>query len=227
MQREAIARAAAARGEPVELWLEESRSGGTMARPELARLLELARGGGVRRLYVFRLDRLTRTGIRDTLALLHELAGYGCRVESIADGFSLEGPGGEIVAAVLGWAAQMERLALGERIAAARVRVEAAGKKWGRPSRLSLTDPATRELAEKVLDMKVKHGKSIRYISQAVKMPRATIGHFLSRVERAAQALSLRDASDELERLERVGEKPSSSAGKKPGLAKVLDPPAR
>jgi DNA invertase Pin-like site-specific DNA recombinase len=227
MQREAIARAAAARGEPVELWLEESRSAGTMARPELARLLELARGGGVRRLYVFRLDRLTRTGIRDTLGILHELRGYGCHVESIADGFTLEGPGGEIVAAVLGWAAQMERLALGERIAAARVRVEAAGKKWGRPSRLSLSDPTTRELAEKVLDMKVKHNKSIRYIAQAVKMPRATIGRFLSQQDRAAQALSLRDAGDELERLKRVGSDRPPAEAQKPGVAKVLDPPAR
>jgi DNA invertase Pin-like site-specific DNA recombinase len=173
MQREAISRASEARGEPVEVWFEESRSGGTMARPELGRLVELARGGRIRRLYVFRLDRLTRTGIRDTLALLQELDGYGCRVESIADGFSLGGPGGEIVAAVLGWAAQMERLALGERIAAARARVEASGKKWGRPERM------THEQAEKALHLKVNENRSIRYISQAVKVPRATVGRFL------------------------------------------------
>jgi len=57
-------------------------------------------------------------------------------LETIADGFSFGGPGGEIVLAVLAWAAQIERASIGERIAAARTRVEASGGHWGRPRRV-------------------------------------------------------------------------------------------
>jgi site-specific DNA recombinase len=203
MQREAITRAAAARGEPVDVWLEESASAATMARPELARLRHLARAGELRLLYVFRLDRLCRSGIRDLLGLIEELSGHGCQVESIADGFSLRGAGGEIVAAVLGWAAQMERLALGERIAAARVRVEAKGGTWGRARRM------TDELAEKALVMRVKGKHSIRYISSALKVPRATLARELSR------------------RLKNLNPDVPKNRPEKPGIAKVLAPMSR
>jgi DNA invertase Pin-like site-specific DNA recombinase len=48
-------------------WYSEKRSATTMAREELRRLLADARAGLLRgrRLYLFRLDRLTRTGIAD------------------------------------------------------------------------------------------------------------------------------------------------------------------
>src|SRR5208283_4057232 len=107
----------------------------TMARAELQRLLADARAGGLRgrRLYLFRLDRLTRTGIADTLTTLEELRAAGVEVISVADGFDLSGPAAEIIVSVMAWAAKMERLALGERIAAARERVEAEGGSWGRP----------------------------------------------------------------------------------------------
>jgi DNA invertase Pin-like site-specific DNA recombinase len=51
--------------------------------------------------------------------------------------FSLDGPAAEIILAVMTWAAKMERLTINERIAAARERLEAKGKQWGWPSRLS------------------------------------------------------------------------------------------
>ena len=81
-------------------------------------------------MYVFRLDRLTRSGIRDTFELVEELRGHGIEIVSVADGFDLNGPAAEVVLAVMAWAAKMERLALGERVAAARERVEAAGGSW-------------------------------------------------------------------------------------------------
>lgn len=90
---------------------------------------ELARRGHIRKLFVFRLDRLTRSGIRDTLEAVHELRAAGCELVTVADGFELAGPAADVVLAVLAWAAQMERAALGERIAAARARAET----WGRP----------------------------------------------------------------------------------------------
>ena len=52
----------------------------------------------------------------------------------MADGFDMEGPAAEVVLAVMAWASKMERLAINERISAARERLEAAGRPWDDPS---------------------------------------------------------------------------------------------
>src|SRR6266852_4760025 len=136
MQRHAVERAAAARGDEVRVWYSEKRSAKTIARPVLDRLRADAREGKVRKLYVYRLDRLTRSGIRDTLEVVEELRAAGVELVTVADGFDLEGPAAEIVLCVMAWAAKMERLAINERISAARDRVEAEGGAWGRPRRM-------------------------------------------------------------------------------------------
>lgn len=168
MQRSAIERAAQARGDTVSEWFSEKRSGKALARPILDELRQACREGKVKRLYVFRLDRLTRSGIRDTFELIEEFRRYGVELISISDGFTLEGPAAEVVLAVMAWAAKMERLAINERIAAARERVEAEGGKWGRPCRMSQGE-AARALAMR------RDGKSVREISIALKVPRSTV----------------------------------------------------
>ncbi len=173
MQRLAIERAATARGDAVGAWYAEKRSGKTLARPELDRLRADVRAGLVRRLYVFRLDRLTRSGIRDTFELIEELRAGGCEVVSVSDGFSLDGPAAEVILAVMAWASRMERLAINERIAAARERVEGEGRRWGRPKRM------TEAQERRARELKAA-GKSVREISAAVKVPRATVGRALS-----------------------------------------------
>lgn len=120
-------------------------------------------------MYVFRLDRLTRLGIRDTLGLLEEFRGAGARVVSVSDGFDLNGPAGEVIAAVMSWAAQMERAALGERISAARDRIEAEGGRWGRPRKVDPTTLAAAIKLEKVDKL------SVRVISQRLKVPKTTL----------------------------------------------------
>jgi DNA invertase Pin-like site-specific DNA recombinase len=172
-QRAAVQRAASARGDTVESWYSEKRSGKLLARPELDRLRADARAGHLKRLYVYRLDRLTRSGIRDTFEVIEDLRAHGCNVVSIADGFDLAGPAAEIVLAVLAWAAKAERAAINERISAARERVEAEGRRWGRPSRLTDEDRA------KVLTMRTE-GRSIRAISMALKVPRSTVARAAS-----------------------------------------------
>jgi DNA invertase Pin-like site-specific DNA recombinase len=172
-QVEAIKLAAHARGDEIAIWLSEKASAGKLDRPVLAKVRELARLGEIRKLYVFRLDRLTRTGIRDTLTVLEELRGAGCKVLSLADGFDLEGPAADVVIAVLAWAAQMEKLALGERIAAARAQVEAKGGAWGRPKRLTPAD------VERIRQ-RAKKGHSIRKIAIALKVPRSTVDEVVS-----------------------------------------------
>jgi len=173
-QRAAVERAAAARGDSALTWYSEKRSGKLLARPELDRLRADVRAGAVRRLYVYRLDRLTRSGIRDTLEVVEELRRCGCELVTVADGFSLDGPAAEIILAVMAWAAKMERLAINERISAARERVEAEGGTWGRPVRLDA------ETVASVRRMRAE-GRSVRQIAVAAKVPRSTVARLLSR----------------------------------------------
>jgi DNA invertase Pin-like site-specific DNA recombinase len=173
MQRDAIARACSARGEGEPEWYSDTWTGGALRRPSLDSLRQAVREGRIGKLYVWRLDRLTRSGIRDTLDLVEELTRHGCELVTIADGFTLEGPGAEIVLAVLAWAAKMERLAIGERISAARERAKAEGKGWGRPKRLN-------RVAVKQIRALRETGSTVRAIAASLKVPRSTVWRALS-----------------------------------------------
>lgn len=176
MQRDAIERAATARGDRIRApeWYADTMTGGTTKRPELDKLREAVRHGEVRKLYVYRLDRLTRTGIRDTLAIVDELREHGCKLVTIADGFDVDGPASEVVLAVLAWAAKMERAAINERMAAARERARANGTRWGRPPRMTAAEVARAHLLR-------GEGRSLRWIAQAMKVPRPTLTRALAR----------------------------------------------
>jgi DNA invertase Pin-like site-specific DNA recombinase len=167
-QRAALELAARARGDTIGDWFVEKQSGRTLARPILDSVRELARRGHIRKLFVFRLDRLTRSGIRDTLTVVEELRRAGCELVTVADGFELGGPAADVVLAVLAWAAQMERAALGERIAAAR----ASAETWGRPRRVGPAD------VRRVLELAAEHSQ--RSISAITKIPRSTVAAVLA-----------------------------------------------
>lgn len=177
MQRDAIVRGSRARGELVVRWYAEKASAATMQRAELARLRADARAGIFRTLYVYRLDRLSRSGIRDVVDLIEELRRHGVKLVSLADGFDVDGPAWEIVGAVLAWAAKMERAAIAERMRGARARVEAEGRSWGRPRRMTAEqEQRARELAAA--------GRSHRAIAMALHVPRATISRALARLKK-------------------------------------------
>jgi len=180
MQRHAIDRAAALRGDVVAELYEEKRTASVLARPELDRLRSAVRAGAVRRLYVFRIDRLTRTGIRDTFELVEELRRHGCELVTASDGFDLNGPMAEPLIAMMAWAAKMENHARRERQAAARERIEEQGGSWGRPQRLTPAQQA------EVSNCRRKR-QSIRKIASALKIPHATIGREVARTEGAAK----------------------------------------
>jgi DNA invertase Pin-like site-specific DNA recombinase len=181
-QRRAIEGAARARGDLVDDWRAEKASARTMKRPELQRLLADARAGVFRhrRIYVFRLDRLTRTGVADTLRTLEELHEHCDEVVSAADGFELRGPHAEVIVAVMAWAAKMERLATNERIAAARDRVEAQGGTWGHPPRMKPTDVARAAAL-------AAEGRSVRSIAMALGFPRMTVQRALASQKHASR----------------------------------------
>ena len=197
MQRDAIERASSARGDTVDHWYEDRMTGGGQHPPALVRVLEQARRGELRRLYVYRLDRLGRRGIRDLLGIVHELEGAGVELITIADGFDLRGAARDVVLSVLAWAAQMERQAIGERIAAARTRVEANGGHWGRPRRVFDLARA-QKMQEK--------GLTLRAIAQALGVPKATIARALKLSQKGVRKWGVRAlAKNRLRHLQNKG----------------------
>lgn len=159
-QRVEIERAAKARGEVVHLWYGDVATGRTMDRPQLIKLREAVRAGKVSRLWVWRIDRLSRGGIVDTLSAIGEIQRCGCSVESVADGFALNGPASEMVLAALAWAAQLEREKIRENQAAARARMAAEGRYWGHPPIGAYTRAQVIELG--------RQQKSIRQIAREI-----------------------------------------------------------
>ncbi len=96
MQRAAITRAAATRGDTIRTWYAEKRTAKSLARPTLFQLRVDTRAGLIRRLYVFRLiDHLAPSGIRDTFEVVEKLSAAGVELVTIADGFDLSGPAAE------------------------------------------------------------------------------------------------------------------------------------
>lgn len=171
MQKAAIERTASARGDTITHWYAEKQSAKTMKRPELDRLRTDARAGSIRRVYVFKYDRVCRTGVRDLLNIIEEFKLYGTEVVAVADVVDLSGPAAEMILAALAFAARLERQAINDRIAAARERVEAEGRSWGRPKRSVDIDYARKLRAQ---------GRSIRQIAVALKVPRSTVARALS-----------------------------------------------
>jgi DNA invertase Pin-like site-specific DNA recombinase len=172
MQLHAIEQAAKARGDKIATVYAEKRSTRVKDRKELARVRADARAGELSKLYVYKLDRLTRNGMVDTITLVRELQGLGCNVVTVADGFDIHGPAGDLVMGVLGWAAELERSRINERISAAREAKEAKGEPWGHPPRM---DPKLIARARKLRG----EGRSIRAIAVALKIPKTIVGRVL------------------------------------------------
>ena len=168
LQRASVERRASNDGVSEIAWYTEQRSGRSWVRPELERLLEAVRQGLHSRVYVWRLDRLTRRGPHDTLNVVQALRGSGVELVSVTEGFDFSGPAGELLISMLGFAARLEMDAQIDRQTAARARVEADGGKWGRPPKL------LPPMVEKIRELR-SEGRSIRSIAMAVKVPRSSV----------------------------------------------------
>lgn len=151
----------------------EKLSSKTNDRPELLRLLADVRAGKLTHVYVFKLDRLCRTGVADTFKIISELRASGVVLHAVADNLVIRPNHDDIVSETLVFAlslaARLERAAINDRIAAARTRMDAAGEPWGRPPKMT---PAEVETAKK---MKAE-GRSVSTISKALGIPRSTVG---------------------------------------------------
>lgn len=171
LQRDALSR----KGVVPALEYSEKMSARTTDRPELKRLLADARAGLFTHLWVFKLDRLTRSGVADTFAVVSELRRAGVTLSTVADGLTIK-PGADITSDALVFAfsiaAQLEHAAIRDRIAAARVAKEAKGEAWGRPLRMT---PAQVERARELH----AEGHTVREVSSLLNVPRATVGRAL------------------------------------------------
>lgn len=175
-------------------WYLEKRSAKTMDRPELKRVLHDVGLGRVRKLYVFKLDRLTRTGVHDTYQTVEHLKAHGCTLVTAADGLPPITPGedlpltAKIVLTVLALAAEIELSVKNDRISAARERHAAEGLAWGRPlkERGGGGEGSGAAKLAQVLEMR-RRGLSVRQIAIAAKVPRATVAYWVSKKVGAAE----------------------------------------
>jgi DNA invertase Pin-like site-specific DNA recombinase len=158
------------RGASPVAWYEEKASARTTDRVELKRLLSDVRAGLIKEVWVFKLDRLTRSGVADTFKVVDELRKAGVTLHCVADGLTVK-PGEDVTSDVLvfalGLSARLESVARNDRIAAARTRMEAKGEAWGRPLRMTPAEVATARRMK-------SEGRTIREISAALGVPKST-----------------------------------------------------
>lgn len=175
-QRSAIDVAARARGERIDEWFADVGTGASLDRPELARLRSALDVRRVQRLWVWRLDRLTRGGISDTFGVVQHVRSSGAELVSVADQVALDGgPAGELVLAVFAWCAQMERTKIRENQEAARARMAREGRSWGRPRVAPHLRDAARELGSR--------GFSVREIARLMKKSKSWVHSVLEHSE--------------------------------------------
>ena len=173
MQESAIQRVATSRNDVIDQWYSEKMSGKSLSRPVMDELRQQAKQGFIKKLYFYRLDRLTRSGIADTLNLIKEFKDYGVELINIADGFELNGMVHEVIVSIMSWAAQNERIVINERISAARMRMEEQGIPWGRPRK--------EHDVEQMMALQ-KEGVSKSEIALRLNVPRTTVVRRLKEV---------------------------------------------
>jgi DNA invertase Pin-like site-specific DNA recombinase len=177
-QKAAITREAAARGDLITDWREEKMSGKKLARPVLDALRNDVEQGRVSRVYVFKLDRITRSGVADTFKVVEAFRAAGCTLIAVSDNLTIRPEkdahdiAAETMIFALSLAARIELAAKNERIAAARDRVEAAGGRWGRPSVLTSKD------RERIAALRAQH-LTVRAIAVKLKIARSTVADAL------------------------------------------------
>lgn len=167
MQRRDLIQAAKARGFTIAMWYEEKVTGKSLKRPELTRLRDDAKNRTIAVLFVWALDRLSRSGIIDSLGLVKELDARGVQVISLKDPIPDPGePTRDLVLSVLFWVAEQESRRRSERTKAALNLLKEKGVRLGRPKR-------DVDLG-RVFELR-KAGRSWRSISKALKVSKSAI----------------------------------------------------
>jgi DNA invertase Pin-like site-specific DNA recombinase len=164
---------AAARGfEPV---IYEEVESAAKARPVLDKLLADARGGRVRAILVWALDRLHRSMIGSIQTVL-ECDRIGVPVVSLREPWlDTSGPVRPLLVAIFGWVAEQERARLIERTKAGIERARRHGTKSGKPIGRPPTSPI---LLHAAADL-VAAGSTIAAAARSKGVDRGTLRKFL------------------------------------------------
>lgn len=171
-------------------WYTDVFTGKSMERPGMVKLLADIRGGKIKTVVVWRLDRLGRTA-KGLTALFDELVVLKVNFVSLKDGIDLGTPAGRLIANVLASVASYETEIRAERIAAGRAAkqakidaiVRAGGtpppvNKGGRPR--GTPNKVTPTVAAMVLRMKAEKVK-VAHISKELRLSRQTVYEVLRR----------------------------------------------
>ncbi len=155
--------------EIVQTYVDAGYSGAKASRPELDRLMMDARRRKFNIVLVTRLDRLARS-LKQLVMTLDELRELGISFVSLQEAFDTSTSTGILLFQVVGAIAEFERSLIRERVVLGLQRVQAQGKKLGRP-RVQIDLDKLREL----------HGAGLshRKIAAVMGISQATIGRAL------------------------------------------------
>lgn len=173
-QRPDVERVVSTRGYELIRTYKE-RASAAKARPSFARMMTDAHRGAFDVLVVWALDRFGRTMIGNMQAVL-ELDRCGVKVVSVREPWlDTEGAVRPLLIAIFSWVAQQEQEQIVARTVAGMERARKKGIRIGRP--------------EVPIDLKLARalqaqGKSVRDISQQIRVPKSTVHRALSRPKR-------------------------------------------
>jgi DNA invertase Pin-like site-specific DNA recombinase len=163
--------AAYADGQEVR-WYKDKATGKSMDRPGWAKLQADVQAGKIRKIIVWRIDRLGRTA-KGLTALFQDLQERKVNLVSLKDSLDLNTPAGRLTANVLASVAQFETELRSERQRAGIAAARAAGKKWG--GRKPGTRVKVTVEKERAIKAMYRAGESISAISRSVGISRQTI----------------------------------------------------
>ena len=155
-------------------WYRDQSTGTRMDRPGMERLLADVRAGVVKRVVVWRLDRLGRTA-KGLLDLFDELDRAGVALVSLRDSLDTTTPAGRLMRTVLAAVAQFETEIRSERQKAG---IDAAREKNGGKAGWGGRKPGTRITVTPEKEEAVKAmfaaGKGVTEVSRVVGLTRQT-----------------------------------------------------
>lgn len=144
---------------------EEKRSGGTMARPALLKMLAELQAGDV--VVVYKMDRIARS-LRDLMDIQERIHAAGAQFKSLTEAIDTTTPVGRFIFQVIGSFAELERAIIRERTIVGLRAAMARGSKPGRRSNLHGHEAKARELhsaghtLQAIGDMFGAHASSVK-----------------------------------------------------------------
>ena len=121
----------------VDLIHEEKRSGATLRRPVLEKLLRNLRRGDV--LVVYKLDRIARS-LKHLLTIIERLQERGAGFASLTEHIDTNTPAGRLMLQMLGAFAEFEREMIRERTKSGMQAAKKRGVRLGRPRSLEVDE---------------------------------------------------------------------------------------